>query len=126
MQPIICSVQRNSGFTIQVISYKKTHMIFIYVPCQNIDTAKTIARLLVEKKMAGKVDIMLTQSIYQENGGITEAPGATMIIMTIDKHVQDIEDIVREHYQGGVPCMATIALYRLNRDFKDWLIASTS
>jgi uncharacterized protein involved in tolerance to divalent cations len=101
-------------------------MIFIYVPCQNLDTAKIIAKLLVEKRMAGKVDIMPTNSFTQENEGVTEAPGATMVIMTIDKHVQDIEDIVREHYQGGVPCMATITLYRLNRDFKDWLIASTS
>jgi len=100
-------------------------MIFIYVPCQNLDTAKIIAKILVEKRMAGKIDIMLTNSISRENGGVIEAPGATLIIMTIDKHVQDIEDIVREHYQGGVPCMATISLYRLNRDFKDWLIAST-
>ena len=101
-------------------------MIFIYVPCQNLDTAKIIAKILVEKKMAGKIDIMLTNSVSRVNGGVTEAAGATMIIMTIDKHVQDIEDTVREHYQGGVPCMATITLYRLNRDFKDWLIASTS
>jgi len=34
------------------------HMIFIYVPCQNLDTAKLIAKILVEKRMAGKVDIM--------------------------------------------------------------------
>lgn len=101
-------------------------MIFIYVPFQNIDVAKTIAKLLVERKIAGKVDIMPTNSVYRDNGGVTEAAGATLIIMTIDKHVQDIEDIVREHYQGGVPCMATISLYRLNREFKDWLIASTS
>jgi len=100
-------------------------MIFIYVPCQNLDTARIIAKLLVEKRMAGKVDILPTNSVTRENGGVVEAPGATMIIMTIDKHVQDIEDTVREHYQGGVPCMATITLYRLNRDFKDWLIAST-
>ena len=101
-------------------------MIFIYVPCQDLDTAKIIAKILVERRMAGKVDIMLTNSVSRVNGGVAEAPGATMVIMTIDKHVQDIEDIVREHYQGGVPCMATISLYRLNRDFKDWLINSTS
>ena len=39
-------------------------MIFIYVPCQNLDTAKTIAKLLVEKRMAGKVDIMLADAGY--------------------------------------------------------------
>jgi uncharacterized protein involved in tolerance to divalent cations len=101
-------------------------VIFIYVPCQNIDMAKTIAKLLVEKRMAGKVDIIPTQSIFRVNDVATEVSGATMIIMTIDRHIQAIEDVVREHYQDGVPCMATIALFRLNRDFKDWLIASTS
>ena len=101
-------------------------MIFIYVPCQNLDTAKTIAKVLVEKRMAGKVDIMPTNSFSRDNDKVAEVSGATMIIMTIDKHVQGVEDIVREYYQDGVPCMATITLYRLNRDFKDWLIASTS
>ena len=101
-------------------------MIFIYAPCQNLDTAKAIAKLLVEKKMAGKVDILLTNSFFRDKEGVAEVSGATMIIMTIDRHIQAIEDVVREHYQDGVPCMATIALFRLNRDFKDWLIASTS
>lgn len=101
-------------------------MIFIYVPCQTLDTAKTIAKLLVEKRMAGKVDIMPTNSVFRANGGVTEVSGATMIIMTIDGHIQGIEDIVREHYRDGVPCMATITLFRLNRDFKDWLIGATS
>lgn len=98
-----------------------------------MDTAKIIARLLVEKRMAGKVDIMPTNSVTRENGplngeagGVAEISGATMIIMTIDKHVQDIEDIVRGYYHDGVPCMATITLYRLNHEFKEWLIASTS
>jgi len=76
--------------------------------------------------MAGKVDIMPTNSVTRENGGVVETTGATMIIMTIDKHIQGVEDIIREHYHGGVPCMASITLYRLNRDFKDWLIASTN
>ena len=81
---------------------------------------------MVEKKMAGKVDIILTQSLSQENGRVAEVSGATIIIMTIDRHIQGIEEIVMEHYQDGVPCIATIALHRLNRDFKDWLLSSTS
>ena len=101
-------------------------MIFIYVPCQNLDTAKTIAKLLVDKKMAGKVDILSTNSVSRESTGVVETQGATLIIMTIERHIQGIEDIVREHYHDGIPCIATIALFRLNRDFKDWLLASTS
>ena len=101
-------------------------MIFIYVTCKNLDMAKTIARSLVEKRMAGSVDIMLTTSVFQVSGGASESDGAIMIIKTIDKHIQGIEDVVREHYQNGTPCIASITLYRLNRDFKDKLIAATS
>ena len=50
-------------------------MIFIYVPCQNLDTAKIIAKILVEKRMAGKVDIMLTNSVSRDNGLSAQAGG---------------------------------------------------
>lgn len=100
-------------------------MIFIYVPFQNVDIAKTVGKLLVEKRMAGSVDLMPTRSFNRENGEVKETTGAVMIVKTIDKHIQDIEDIVREHCHDGVPCIASITLYRLNRDFKDWLIAAT-
>jgi len=101
-------------------------MIFIYVPFQNAETAKTVAKLLVEKKMAGRVDLMPIRSFYRQNGAVAETTGANMIVHTIDKHINPIEDLVREYYQDGVPCIASISLYRLNRDFKDWLISSTS
>lgn len=101
-------------------------MIFIYVPCQNVDTAKAIAKILVEKKMAGKVDIMLTSLVSLVNGEAVDAPAATMIIMTIDRHIQGIEEIVVEHHKDSTPCVATIALSRMNREFKDWLLGATS
>lgn len=101
-------------------------MIFIYVTFKNVDTAKAVGKLLVEKRMAGSVDLMPTRSFDRENGGVKETTGAVMIVKTIDKHIQAIEDTVREYYQDGIPCFATISLYRLNRDFKDWLISSTS
>ena len=82
---------------------------------------------MVEKKMAGRVDILPTDTVSRVDGGVREAPGATMIVKTIDKHVQGIEEIVREHHQGdSIACIATITLYRLNREFKDWLIDATS
>jgi uncharacterized protein involved in tolerance to divalent cations len=101
-------------------------MILLYVPFQSIDAAKTVAKILVDKKVAGKVDIMPTNSVSLTDSGVVESSGAAMVINTIDKHVQGVEDVVREYYQDGVPCIATISLFRLNRDFKDWLITTTS
>jgi uncharacterized protein involved in tolerance to divalent cations len=101
-------------------------MIFIYVPCQNLDTAKAIAKILVQERMAGKVDIMLTSSFSLVNGEAVDASGATMIIKTIDRHIQGIEEVVMGHHKDSTPCVATIALSRMNREFKDWLLNATS
>jgi uncharacterized protein involved in tolerance to divalent cations len=101
-------------------------MIFIYVPFQNAETAKTVGKLLVEKRMAGSVDVLPTRSYYRVNGEVAETSGATIIVKTIDKHIQGVEDVVREYYQDGIPCIASLSLYRLNRDFKDWLINATN
>jgi uncharacterized protein involved in tolerance to divalent cations len=101
-------------------------MIFIYVPFKDAETAKTVGRLLVEKRMAGSVDLVPTRSFNRENGEVKEVTGAVMIVKTIDKHIQGIEDVVREYHQDGIPCIASLSLYRLNRDFKDWLINATN
>jgi uncharacterized protein involved in tolerance to divalent cations len=49
-----------------------------------------------------------------------------MIIKTIDRHIQGIEEVVMEHHKDSTPCVATIALSRMNREFKDWLLNATS
>ncbi len=102
-------------------------MVFIYVPCRSLDIAKTMAKILVEKRMAGSVDIMPITSVFRATDGAAgEADGAVMIVKTVDKHIQGIEDVVGQHHENGVPCIASISLYRLNREFKDRLIAATS
>ncbi len=96
------------------------------MPFKNVDTAKTIAKLLVEKRMAGSVDVLPIRSYHRVNGDVAETPGATIIVKTIERHIQGIEEVIAENYHEEVPCVATIALHRLNREFKDWLINSTS
>jgi uncharacterized protein involved in tolerance to divalent cations len=106
-------------------------MIFIYVPFQDVETAKIVGKLLVEKRMAGSVDLIPSRSFNRDSGlpgqgEVKETTGAVMIVKTIERHIQGIEEIVVEYHRDSVPCVATIALHRLNREFKDWLINATS
>ncbi|TSC75127.1 MAG: hypothetical protein G01um101430_628 [Parcubacteria group bacterium Gr01-1014_30] len=72
------------------------------------------------------MDIIPVQSIFREREGIQEREGAAMIVKTIDKKIQDVEDVVRQHQLNRTSCIASFALYRLNREFKEWLVASTA
>ena len=100
-------------------------MIFLYIPCKNIDEAKKISKILIDKKVAGQVDMMPIQSISRSSQGIKEEDGVAMFVKTTDKNIQEIEDIVRQYQADKIPCVATFMLYRMNREYKEWLIGST-
>jgi len=99
-------------------------MVFLYVTCKDAEEAKKIGRTLVAKKIAGWVNISPIQSVYRDNNEIKEAEGTSLIVKTIESKVQDVEDTVRAIHSHKIPCIAAFTLYRLNREYKDWLIGS--
>lgn len=96
-------------------------MVFLYVTCKNHEEAKRIGRQLVRERAAGCVNIYPIQSIYSDKGGTLETEETAIIIKTIDSKVQEAEDIIRNMHSYKTPCIATFALHRLNREFKEWL-----
>jgi periplasmic divalent cation tolerance protein len=96
-------------------------MVFLYVTCKNIEEARRISRELVRKKAAGCVNIMPINSIYKDGDDLRETEETAMIVKTIDSKVQEAEDIVRSIHSYKVPCIASFALHRLNREYKEWL-----
>ncbi len=98
-------------------------MIFLYVTCKDVDEAKKIGRALVEKKIAGCVNIAPIRSIYPENGEVREVEEASLIVKTIDSKVQLVEDTVRALHSYKVPCIASFSLHRLNHEYKNWLVS---
>ncbi|MEK7180760.1 MAG: divalent-cation tolerance protein CutA [Patescibacteria group bacterium] len=97
-------------------------MVFIYVTCKNHEEAVRIARQLVKKKAAGCVNIFPIQSVYGGGDGeLRETDETSMIVKTIDSKVQEAEDIVRSLHSYKTPCIASFALHRLNREYKEWL-----
>lgn len=98
------------------------YMVFLYVTCKNSEEAQKIGHALIEKRIAGWVNSSAINSIYRENGEIKESAGISLIVKTVESKVQDVEDVVRALQSHKVPCIASFSLYRLNREYKDWLI----
>mgnify|MGYP001595892923 CR=1 len=96
-------------------------MIFLYVTCKNREEAVRIGRQVIKQKAAGCVNIFPINSIYADNGGLKETEETSMLIKTIDSKVQEVEDVVRSLHSYKTPCIASFALHRLNREYKEWL-----
>ena len=98
-------------------------MVFLYITCKDTDEAKTIGRALITKKLAGCVNIAPIHSIYREDGNLRECGEASLLVKTTDQRVQEVENTVRDLHSYEVPCIASFTLFRLNREYKEWLVS---
>ena len=101
-------------------------MVFLYITCKDVAEARTIGQALIKAKAAGCVNIVPIQSLYREEGDVKEVAEASLLVKTVDSKVQQVEDIVRGLHSYQVPCIASFALHRLNREYKEWLVSSVA
>lgn len=96
-------------------------MVFTYTTCASEEEAKRLGRLLVQEGAAGCVNIFPIAAMYRDGGNVKEQGEYALLAKTIDGKVQMVEDIIRAGHSYQTPCIATLALHRLNREYKEWL-----
>ena len=98
-------------------------MVFSYITCSSEEEAEKLGRLLLEKSAAGCVNIFPIKAIYKDDEGLKAYPEYALLAKTADGKIQEVEDVIREHHSYQIPCIATLSLHRLNREYKEWLTA---
>lgn len=97
-------------------------MIFIHVTYPDEEEAKKISKLILEKGLAGTVDLSRVNSLYQKDGELISQPGIIVLIKTVEAKVQEIENLIHEQNQHKTPpCIAVINIFRVNKEYKEWL-----
>ena len=99
-------------------------MVLIHVTYSNEEEAGKISKIVLEKGLAGTVDLWRINSLHidMESKELISAPGVALLIKTVEAKVQEIENLIHEHNQHKtLPCIAVINLFRINREYKEWL-----
>lgn len=97
-------------------------MIFVYSTFKDIEEAKRIGKLIIERRLAGCVNIWPIDSIYISDNETKEAGEAAMIIKTSEPKMQEIESLISENHSYNVPCVACLDVRRINQAYKEWLV----
>lgn len=97
-------------------------MVFIYTTCQNSEEARKIGKIVVEKKLAGCVNIWPIESIYFWEDEIKEDDEAVLLIKTVESKVSEIENLILQNHSYSTPIIAVINIHRINREYKEWLM----
>ncbi len=101
-------------------------MVLIHVTYPNEEEAGKISKIILERGLAGTVDLwrMNSLQIDIQTKELISAPGIALLIKTVEAKVQEIENLIHDHNQHKTPpCIAVINLFRVNREYKEWLQA---
>jgi periplasmic divalent cation tolerance protein len=98
----------------------------VYITTRSADEAKTIARALVEERLAGSVNLIDgARSVYRWRGEVLEADETLMFAKTRLALVGMLVERVRELHTHEVPCIVAIAVDAGHAGYLDWIDAET-
>lgn len=96
-------------------------MVFIYTTFPTKEEAEKISQILLEKRMAACVNMWPLSSKYWWENKIESGEEIAVLIKTIEQKVGEVENVIRENHSYKVPCIATISIFRINQEYKEYL-----
>lgn len=98
----------------------------VYVTTSDISEAKTIGRMLVEKRLAACVNILgATQSLYWWEGAVQESGEVAFIAKTTAERAPELIEAVKANHSYECPCVVTLPIEAGNSDFLKWIMEET-
>ncbi len=103
-----------------------THSV-LYITASDMDEAKTVARSLVESRLAACANVIgAMESFYWWQGKLEEAREVVIIAKTRDDLVEAAVAKVREVHSYDLPCVVAVAITGGNPEFLDWITDETA
>jgi len=102
-----------------------TKMLLIYITCESIKQAKEIARHLMKKRLCACVNIfpnMMPMFFWPpKSGKIDESKEVVLIVKSIEKNYQKIEDEIHKIHTYDTPCVLAIPVKHVAKKYFNWL-----
>jgi periplasmic divalent cation tolerance protein len=101
-------------------------MIAVYITSSNIDTAKKISRMLLEKRLIACANIHPIHSLYWWKDKIEEDDEYAIIAKTEKENYKKIEEEVIRIHDYDVPCIDSWDIDDVNPLYEKWLKSELS
>ncbi|MDF7824627.1 divalent-cation tolerance protein CutA [Pontiellaceae bacterium B12227] len=100
---------------------------FVYVTAKDTDEAKTIARTVVEERLAACANVLGSiESIYWWDGKLCEDEEAALVLKTSAVRKKELIARIRELHSYETPCIVCLPVSDGNPDFLNWIAAETA
>ncbi|RLV59535.1 divalent-cation tolerance protein CutA [Parashewanella curva] len=103
---------------------KQLHLLITSVA--DLDQAKTLAKLLVNSKLAACVQCYpQVSSIYLWKGEICEDQEVILHIKCLKKHMPKLEKLIENHHPYDTPELIALPIDQSSEPYLDWIKTST-
>lgn len=94
----------------------------VLVTIDDLEKAKEIAKVLVEKKLAACCNILPGLiSIYRWEDKVAEDNELLMIIKTSEQNLEELEELINDLHPYDVPEIISYKLNSSSKNYLDWL-----
>jgi periplasmic divalent cation tolerance protein len=118
-----------AGMAAKKVTHKAVpRKIVVLVTCGSLKGTRTIARALVERKLAACVNLLPApvESVYRWKGKIESAKEFLLIIKTTRKRFAAVQAEVHRHHSYEVPEIIALPIAIGSQDYLDWIAESVA
>ena len=100
--------------------------IAVFTTVASIDEARTMARSLVERRLAACVQISEIESWYRWKQAVQQDKEFRLLVKTTDAHYAAVEQAIRELHSYELPAIHSVAFDNVYAPYGDWIDENAS
>jgi periplasmic divalent cation tolerance protein len=100
--------------------------IAVFTTAGSLDEARTIARTLVERKLAACAQISEIESFYRWNGAVQNDREFRILVKTTDAMYEAVERSIRQMHSYELPAIFSVPVDKAYVPYAEWISANSA
>lgn len=97
----------------------------VFTTVGSVEDARSLARLLVERRVAACVQMLPIRSVYRWDGDVQEDDEVLLLVKAPSASLAEIEDVITGHHPYDVPELLHVGMDGGLPAYLRWLVEST-
>lgn len=101
-------------------------IVVVYTTVASLDNARTLAKVLVERRLAACAEVSPIESFYRWNGAVQNEPEYRIVFKTSEARYGEVEAAIRELHPYELPAIHALTVDHVHEPYAAWVREGTA